>query len=159
MRVRPRLSVLAIVAITALAASGRLRSSGQATDAPKPKSTRAHTADHPGLSDGIDHQQHRSRRGERATGAAARRDAAARRRKETSCASLKKEHNGHLLELSGKMKGSFGPPTPTKSFGGVSVGISGTHTQGPNTPNVPSMPSFEVKAFKYVADCSPALPR
>lgn len=69
--------------------------------------------------------------------------------------SLKKDHNGHLLELSGKLKGSFGPPTPTHSIGGVTVGISGSPTaSGPNTPAVPSMPSFEVKAFKLIGDCS-----
>jgi hypothetical protein len=69
--------------------------------------------------------------------------------------SLKKEHNGHLVELSGKLKGSFGPATPTRSIGGVTVGISGSPHTGPNTPAVPSMPSFEVKAFRFIGDCSP----
>ena len=70
--------------------------------------------------------------------------------------SLKKGHNGHVLELAGKVKGSFGPATPTKSIGGVTVGISGSPNQGSNTPAVPSMPSFEVQTFKYVGDCGTA---
>jgi hypothetical protein len=75
---------------------------------------------------------------------------------------LKTEHNGHLLELTGKMKGSFGPPTQTttKAFGKLSVGVGGAQAAGPNTPGVPSMPSFEVRSFKFVADCGErTLPR
>ncbi len=75
---------------------------------------------------------------------------------------LKTEHNGHILEMTGKMKGSFGPPTQTttKAFGKLSVGVGGAQSVGPNTPGVPSMPSFEVQSFKFVADCGErTLPR
>jgi hypothetical protein len=159
MRVRPLLSVFASVAITAVIAGSLSAASGdQATDAPKPTSTRGTQQVIQGCLMGsiissieVDEV---SAPLELPPGATLRLAGA-----RDIVRSLKKEHNGHILELSGKMKGSFGPPTPTKSIGGVSVGISGSPTQGPNTPNVPSMPSFEVKAFKYLADCSPALPQ
>jgi hypothetical protein len=158
MRVRPRLSVLALFAVTALTAGGGSVVSGQTTDAPKPKSTRATPQIIQGCLTGsiissieVDEV---SAPLELPPGATLRLAGA-----KDLVRSLKKEHNGHLLELSGKMKGSFGPPTPTRSFGGVSVGINGAHAQGPNTPSVPSMPSFDVKAFRYVGDCAPAVPR
>ena len=72
---------------------------------------------------------------------------------------LRREHEGHTEEITGRIKGEPAPRSTvrTKQVGKVGV-VVGTAPggAGPNAPRVPEMPSIEVEAFKHLENsCSP----
>lgn len=71
---------------------------------------------------------------------------------------LKGEHAGHLEEITGRVKGEFAPPSGRQVGRVGKVGIvigGGPSGSRPNVPQVPEMPSIEVKSFRHLEDRCP----
>jgi hypothetical protein len=71
---------------------------------------------------------------------------------------LKREHAGHYEEVTGRIRGEFGPPSGRRvgTIGKVGIVIGAGPSGGdPNVPRVPEMPSFEVKSFRHLEERCP----
>jgi hypothetical protein len=68
-----------------------------------------------------------------------------------------KAHDGHYEEVTGRVSGAFAPQGGRQvgKIGGVGIVVGAGPSAQPNTPRVPEMPSFEVKAFRHLADRCP----
>jgi hypothetical protein len=68
-----------------------------------------------------------------------------------------KAHDGHYEEVTGRVSGAFVAPGGRQvgKIGGVGIVVGAGPSTQPNAPRVPEMPSFEVKAFRHLADRCP----
>jgi hypothetical protein len=71
---------------------------------------------------------------------------------------LRKEHEGHFEEVTGRVKGEVAPPNVVrrKQVGKVGIVVGAAPGDAnPNTARVPEMPSIEVETYRHLEDRCP----